>query len=77
VPGAPVDPDTGVAAPATAVAIDPTNTWRVVVVYGGFSKIDALLWPTKHVFMTTDGGSQWRDISGVPNGGINNLPTGP
>src|ERR1700730_7744549 len=41
---------------ATAVAIDPTNTWRVVVVYGGFS--------TKHVFMTTDGGSHWRDISG-------------
>jgi photosystem II stability/assembly factor-like uncharacterized protein len=58
------DPDTRVAAPATAVAIDPTDTRRVVVVYGGFSKIDALLLPTKHVFMTTDGGSNWRDISG-------------
>jgi photosystem II stability/assembly factor-like uncharacterized protein len=78
VPGAPVNPDSvnGTITPA-AVAIDPADTRRVVVVYGGFSKIDALLWPTQHVFMTADGGSHWRDISGVPNGGIDNLPDRP
>jgi photosystem II stability/assembly factor-like uncharacterized protein len=60
--------------PVTGVAIDPTNTQTVVVVYPGFSGIDPDLAPTKHVFMTTDGGTTWTDISGVINGGSNNVP---
>lgn len=58
----------------TAVAVDPTNANQVVVVYPGFSGVNALLNPSRHVFMTTDDGTTWSDISGVSQGGTNNLP---
>lgn len=57
----------------TAVAVDPTNANQVVVVYPGFSGVNALLNPSRHVFMTTDDGTTWSDISGVSQGGTNNL----
>jgi photosystem II stability/assembly factor-like uncharacterized protein len=60
--------------PVTGIAIDPTNAQDVIVVYSGFSGIDADLAPTRHVFMTTNGGATWADIGGVINGGSNNLP---
>jgi Abnormal spindle-like microcephaly-assoc'd, ASPM-SPD-2-Hydin len=60
--------------PVTGIAIDPTNTQDVVVVYPGFSGVNPDLAPTQHVFMTTDGGATWTDISGVINGGATNLP---
>lgn len=60
--------------PVTGIAIDPTNTDVVVVVYPGFSGLDPNVSPTKHVFMTSDGGATWTDISGVTNGGASNLP---
>src|SRR5262249_6294075 len=60
--------------PARAVggiAIDPTNTSMVVAVYEGFS--GAPPGPSQHVYLTTDNGANWRDISGT-NGGTQNLP---
>jgi len=47
--------------PATAIAIDPTNTQTVVVTFGAISK---------QVFMTTNGGTSWTNISG----GLPTLP---
>ena len=58
----------------SSVAVDPTNTNIVYVTYPGFSGIDPDLAPTEHIFETTDGGTTWTDISGVINGGSNNLP---
>lgn len=53
------------------IAIDPTNSSTVVVVYPGFSpKSD----PPLHVFRTTNAGKDWKNISGVAGGGDNNLP---
>jgi hypothetical protein len=43
-------------------------------VYPGFSGVDALINPSRHVFMTSNGGETWADISGVLNGGVTNLP---
>jgi hypothetical protein len=40
---------------ATAVAIDPTNTQTVVATFAGMSN--------SHVFMTSNGGTSWTDIS--------------
>ncbi len=40
---------------ATAIAIDPTNTQTVVVTYDGLA--------SKHVFITTNGGASWTDIT--------------
>ncbi len=57
-----------------AVAIDPTNTNTVVAVYGGFCGGACNNNANQHVFMTTDGGTTWADISGTPGGGTNNLP---
>jgi photosystem II stability/assembly factor-like uncharacterized protein len=56
------------------IAIDPTNTDQVVVVYSGFSGINP---PnrTKHVFRTLDNGTFWTDISGTDGGNpTSNLP---
>ena len=56
------------------IAIDPTNTDQVVVVYPGFTGINP---PnrTKHVFRTLDNGSSWTDISGTDGGNPTaNLP---
>ena len=46
------------------LAIDPTNTDRVVVVYPGVNNI-ALPTQTRHVFMTTDAGATWNQIGGT------------
>jgi photosystem II stability/assembly factor-like uncharacterized protein len=56
------------------IAIDPTNTDQVVVVYSGFTGINP---PnrTKHVFRTLDNGTSWTDISGTDGGNpTSNLP---
>jgi photosystem II stability/assembly factor-like uncharacterized protein len=58
----------------SGVAVDPSNTNIVYVIYPGFSGIDPDLAPTEHIFVTQDGGTTWTDISGVANGGSNNLP---
>ena len=65
IPGA---PGFGVA----GIAIDPTNTATVVVVYPGFSDLSSAN-STLHVFLTTDNGTNWTDITGHP-GGTENLP---
>lgn len=46
---------------AASVAVDPANAGRVVVVYAGYSGASN---PSHHVFMTSDGGNTWSDISG-------------
>jgi photosystem II stability/assembly factor-like uncharacterized protein len=61
----------------SSVAIDPTNPNVIVVTYPGFTGINPDLLPTKHVFMTTDSGATWTDISGTVGGGIKNLPDTP
>ena len=58
----------------TGLAVDPTNTSRAVVVFPGVSGVDPAATPSRHVFMTTDAGATWSDISGSPGGGQNNLP---
>jgi photosystem II stability/assembly factor-like uncharacterized protein len=58
--------------PVNGIAMDPTNTSVVVVVYPGFSDLPPSD-STKHVFMTTDNGADWTDITGVHNG-TQNLP---
>jgi len=54
----------------SGIAIDPTNASTVVAVYPGYSGVD----PPQHVFLTTNDGSKWSNISGTANGGDNNLP---
>src|SRR6266403_1219332 len=55
---------------------DPSNTDRVVVVYSGFC--GGLCAPgnrTRHIFLTTDNGRTWNDISGTDGGDpTENLP---
>ena len=46
------------------LAIDPTNTDTVVVVYPGVTGV-ALPAMTRHVFMTTDAGLSWSQIGGT------------
>jgi photosystem II stability/assembly factor-like uncharacterized protein len=60
------------AASVGGIAIDPSNTANVVVVYTGFTAKNPQF-STQHVFMTTDNGTTWKDITGVPNG-AQNLP---
>jgi photosystem II stability/assembly factor-like uncharacterized protein len=59
------------------LAVDPTNTLEIVAVFPGMSAVDALTVPSRHVFLTSNAGATWDDISGVPNGGIGNLPNLP
>jgi hypothetical protein len=60
--------------PVSDLAVDPTNTDVVVVVYPGFTSINPMN-RTKHVFRTIDGGSTWTDISGTDGGNVfANLP---
>jgi FG-GAP-like repeat len=56
----------------SSIAVDPTDETHAVVVYAGFCGCAAGQ-PTKHVFMTTDNGAHWSDISGTING-ASNLP---
>jgi photosystem II stability/assembly factor-like uncharacterized protein len=56
------------------IAIDPTNTDQVVVVYNGFTGINPSN-RTRHVFRTADNGANWTDISGTDGGDpTQNLP---
>jgi Abnormal spindle-like microcephaly-assoc'd, ASPM-SPD-2-Hydin len=60
--------------PVNHIAIDPTNTQRIAVVYGGVSGIHAR-YRTRHVFLSLDGGANWADVSGTDgNGPVGNLP---
>ena len=60
--------------PVNHIAIDPTNTQRIAVVYGGVSGIHSKF-RTRHVFLTLDGGATWHDVSGTDgNGPAGNLP---
>jgi hypothetical protein len=49
--------------PVVALAVDPTNSNRVAVGYGGFSGITAGR-PTGHVWLTSNAGTDWSDIGG-------------
>ena len=55
----------------SAIAADPTNPSMAVVVYAGFCGCGTTN-RTKHVYLTTNGGSNWTDISGT-DGGAQNL----
>ena len=55
------------------VVIDPTNTDVVAAGVGGFSGTAAGN-RTRHVFLTTDGGASWTDISGTDGQPATNLP---
>ncbi|HEX9823650.1 MAG TPA: choice-of-anchor D domain-containing protein [Actinomycetota bacterium] len=55
------------------VAIDPTNTDMAVAVVGGFSNV-APPNRTEHVYLTTNGGTSWTDISGTDGQAMTNLP---
>jgi hypothetical protein len=60
--------------PANHIAIDPTNTQGIVVVYGGVSGIHAKF-RTRHAYLSVDRGATWNDISGTDgNGPVGNLP---
>ena len=49
-----------------SIAVDPSNTSRVAVAYSGYSATNTV-YRTRHVFLTTDNGSNWLDISGKDN----------
>jgi hypothetical protein len=55
---------------ALGVAIDPINTDTVFVVYPGISGAS----PSRHIFMTSDRGAHWTDISGTGSDGLPDLP---
>lgn len=58
----------------TGIAVDPNNTTRVVVVYAQFCNAFCPVGgPTQHVFLTTNNGGSWSDVSGT-TGGAENLP---
>ncbi len=58
----------------TGIAVDPTNVSRVAIVYSGQSGINSK-YRTQRVFLTTDNGATWNDISGTDgNGPVGNLP---
>ncbi len=64
--------------PVNGIAIDPASDPakpdRVAVVYGGVSGIHSK-YRTQRIFLTTDGGVTWNDVSGTDgNGPLGNLP---
>jgi hypothetical protein len=63
--------------PVTSIGIDPADESRVAVVYGGQSGIDAT-YRTLRVFLTSNGGGAWVDVSGTdgegPAGNLPDLP---
>jgi len=60
--------------PVEGIAIDPSDTNTVVVVYSGFTGITPPTL-TKHAFRTTDSGANWTDIGGTDGGDPDqNLP---
>ncbi|MEZ4444529.1 MAG: hypothetical protein R3B72_35975 [Polyangiaceae bacterium] len=58
--------------PITGIAVDPRDSERVVVVYGGFSE-SGRREPSRKVFLSEDRGRTWRDISGTAHAG-NHVP---
>lgn len=59
----------------TGVAINPLNTNEVVAVYTGFCGGGCTANNRqRHVFRTTDGGTNWTDISGTDGNPSGNLP---
>jgi photosystem II stability/assembly factor-like uncharacterized protein len=60
--------------PVGYIAIDPSNTSVAVVTYEGFSGRNPLTQSTKHIFRTTDNGTTWSDVSGLPGGSSSNYP---
>jgi hypothetical protein len=59
---------------ATGIAIDPDTPDRVAVVFAGSSGIHSKF-RTQRVYLTTDSGVTWNDVSGTDgNGPIGNLP---
>jgi hypothetical protein len=63
----------GGSGPITGIAVDTTDFTRVVVVYGGFSGIDRNF-QTRHCFLSTNEGGDWKDISGTDGSALPNLP---
>ena len=55
------------------VVVNPLNPRVAVAVYSGFSGISAVN-RTQHVFLSTDNGARWTDISGTDGGTSTNLP---
>lgn len=60
---------------ATSIAVDPFNSQRVVAGFWGASGVPA---PNRsqHVYLTTNNGTNWTDVSGT-DGGAANLPDRP
>ena len=55
-----------------SLAVDPTNANRVVAVFAGYSQQSL---PSRHVFLTSNGGANWQDISGGWAGqGVPDMP---
>ncbi len=59
----------------SGIVIDPTNTTTAAVTYARFCGpfICPGGTPTQHVYLTSDNGGTWTDVSGT-NGGTQNLP---
>lgn len=73
-PSKPFQTKPGPGLPVAGIAIDPTNTSRVAIVFSGFSGINPAQ-RTRHCFLTSDDGHEWADISGTDGGGsTSNLP---
>ena len=68
---------TGVAVAVTSIAIDANNPARVAVAYGGQSGIRPR-YRTQRIFLSTDNGATWNDVSGTdgdgPQGNLPDLP---
>jgi photosystem II stability/assembly factor-like uncharacterized protein len=61
----------------SGIDVDPNNTARAVVVYAQFCAASCAAGsPTQHVYLTTNNGGSWSDISGTV-GGAENLPDVP
>jgi len=62
---------------ATSIAVDPVDSWRVVVGYWGASGV-APPNRSQHVYLTTNNGTSWTDVSGTDGGPVSgNLPDRP
>jgi hypothetical protein len=57
----------------SCVAVDPANPQRVAVGYSGYAEISARF-RTGSCFLSSDGGANWSDASGVDGGLGSNLP---
>jgi photosystem II stability/assembly factor-like uncharacterized protein len=72
-PGLSPNPSKG-GAPVASIAVDANNPARVAVAYGGQSGIHSK-YRTQRIFLTSDNGASWNDVSGTDgNGPQGNLP---